>query len=57
MTSDKSELEMRVGRIEGAIPHLATKADIKGLEAKLYVLAFGIVLTILIQVGLYLLES
>ena len=50
-----SDMNSRLSRIEGALPHLATKADIKGLEAKIYLLAFGIVVSALVQVGLLLL--
>lgn len=44
-----------LSRIEGSLPHLATKADIRGLEAKIYLVAFGVVVSALVQVGLLLL--
>ena len=49
-------LKERVARIEGTLPHLATKADIKGLEAKIYLIGAGVVLSILTQIGMYLLR-
>ena len=42
-------LEERVVTIEGTIPHLATKADLKDLEVRLtrtmYALGFGLAIT------------
>ena len=42
-------LEERVATVEGTIPHLATKADLKDLEVRLnrtmYALGFGLALT------------
>ncbi len=42
-------LEKRVATIEGTIPHLPTKADLKDLELRLnrvmYALGFGLALT------------
>ena len=44
-----STLEERVATIEGTIPHLATKADLKDLEVRLnrtmYALGFGLAIT------------
>ena len=41
--------EERIAMIEGAIPHLATKADLKDLEVRLtrtmYALGFGLAIT------------
>ena len=49
--------EERIARIEGALPHLATKADIKGLEAKIWFVAFGVVASAAIQIALLLLRT
>ncbi len=42
-------IEERVSVIEGTIPHLATKADLKDLEVRLtrmmYALGFGLAIT------------
>lgn len=42
-------IEERVATIEGTIPHLATKADLKDLEVRLtrtmYALGFGLAIT------------
>lgn len=44
-----TSIEERVSVIEGTIPHLATKADLKDLEVRLtrtmYALGFGLAVT------------
>jgi len=59
MTSELHELDRRVARLEGASPHLATKADLQALEATMikWLVGVGIaLLAVIVPLLLYIIS-